>query len=47
MLKVGEFQADDVPGQDRASGRWHNASPVVAGVCRVIERSTGTTGPDV
>ena len=47
MLKVGEFQADDVAGQDGASRRWDDASPVVAGVSGVIERSSGTAGPDV
>src|SRR6202158_811565 len=46
MLRVGEFQAEDIAGERGTARSGHNARPVIPRVRGVIEGAAGATCPD-
>src|ERR1035437_1114294 len=47
MFHVGEFQADDVAGENCPGRCGHHAGPVVPCILRVIKGATGSPRPNV
>src|SRR5580658_1986061 len=47
MLHVGEFQADDVAGENCPGRGGHHAGPVVPRILRVVKGATGSPRPNV